>query len=375
MMADVLGILLLVLTVYYLRFLWIVWRGLKHTVMPGEHDAPTVSVIVAARNEERNINSCLDALTKQDYDAALYEIIVVDDHSDDGTLASAMQYSNADGRPRVKVISIEGHDGKQGKPAAIARGIEAAEGEIILCTDADCITPERWIRSMTGCFEPTVVFVAGPVTERGGDNLLTGLQRLEFLGLLTSAAGLIGSASPIICNGANIAYRKSAFRQIQGYGRMTSSCDDETLMQRMLARRIGRVVFNRDAHATVATDTPSSFNEFFTQRTRWAAKRGRYDDPFILVRLIAVFAFFVTLFLVALASIMLPELRLPLLGVLVLKAIAEFTVLQTGARLFEMQFPLTYFVIAEIFHVPYIVIAASIGQVTSMRWKGRILER
>lgn len=375
MIINVLTVFLLVAFSYYLWFLWIVWRGLGSTVRPASKGDPTVSVIVAARNEARNIISCLDALTNQDYENARYEIIVVDDHSNDHTRAITSDYSEKSTHARIKVIALDAQTAEHGKPAAIARGVEASNGEIILCTDADCLVPKGWIRSMVGCFEPSVTFVAGPVTERGNESLLTGLQRLEFLGLLTSAAGLIGSGVPIICNGANIAYRKSAFQQVQGYDQMKTSCDDETLMQRIITRQIGRVVFNADACAMVATDTPSSINEFFTQRTRWAAKRGRYDDPRILLRLIALYVFFLTLFLAVLGSIMLPGLRLVVLAVLVLKAVAEFIVLRAGARLLNSRFPLSYFLIAEVFHVPYIVIAASIGQIRSMRWKGRILDR
>jgi cellulose synthase/poly-beta-1,6-N-acetylglucosamine synthase-like glycosyltransferase len=375
MIGDILGILLLAAMAYYLWFLWTVWRGLKRSVSPGSNDVLTVSIIVAARNEEQNIKTCLDGLASQDYDPARFEIIIVDDHSNDRTPALASEYSRDHSRVRIKVISCESPDRAHGKPAAIACGIEAAEGEVVLCTDADCITPRGWLRSMAGCFAPDVAFVAGPVAERADGKFLPQLQRLEFLGLITSAAGLIGSEAAIICNGANIAYRKTAFRQVQGYGQMTSSCDDETLMQRITARRVGRVVFNSDPRATVLTETPSTFRDFARQRTRWAAKRGRYDNPLVLVRLIALFAFFVCVLTAALASLMLPDLRVLVLAVLVLKASAELVVLRAGARLFGIRFRLSYFLIAEILHVLYIVIAASTAQIISMRWKGRVLEQ
>ena len=360
---------------YYLWFLWRIKRGLGFTVQSRSDQIPSVSVVVAARNEQAKIQSCLDALAGQDYDKARYEIIIVDDHSSDDTFRVAQEYSENHTGTRIRVISLGFESEQHGKPAAISRGVEAAQGEIILCTDADCIVPSRWVHSMAGCFEPSVAFVAGPVTEREGKSLSMRLQSLEFLGLLTSAAGLIGSGTPIICNGANIAYRKSAFEKVQGYGRSKSSCDDETLMQRIITNRVGRVVFNADVHAMVATDTPGSFKEFLSQRTRWAAKRGRYEDPIILLRLITLYMFFLVLFLAAVGSIMIPALRPVVLGVLILKAVAEFVVLHSGAQLFHSWVPLSYFLIAEVFHVPYIAAAAFIGQIKSIRWKGRIFDQ
>lgn len=375
MIETFLTIILALTFSYYLWFLWIVRRGLEFAVMPQSDQSPTVSIVVAARNEEANIQSCLDALREQDFDKSRYEIIIVDDYSSDRTRSLALEYSEKHTGTPIKVISLEIESGEHGKPAAISRGVKTARGEIILCTDADCIVPSHWIQSMARCFEPSVAFVAGPVTEREGGNLFMRLQSLEFLGLLTSAAGLIGSGTPIICNGANIGYLKSAFEKVQGYGQMKSSCDDETLMQRIVTNHVGRVVFNADVQATVATNTPGSLKEFLNQRTRWAAKRGRYEDPVILLRLIALYAFFLGLFLAAVASITLPALRPAVLAVLVLKAVAEFVVLRSGARLFHSRLRLSYFLIAELFHVPYIVIAGFIGQITSMRWKGRILHQ
>ncbi|HCA78288.1 MAG TPA: hypothetical protein DEP53_00995 [Bacteroidetes bacterium] len=375
MIEIVLTIFLALAFCYYSWFLWTVKRGLRFAVQPRANQTPVVSIVVAARDEEANIQSCLNALAKQDYDVPRYEIIIVDDHSSDHTRSLVQGYAEKHADPEIKVISLDIQAGEHGKPAAISRGVEAARGEIILCTDADCVVPTRWVHSMAGCFDPAVAFVAGPVREREAGNLFMKLQSLEFLGLLTTAAGLIGSGTPIICNGANIAFRKSAFDKIQGYGRMKSSCDDETLMQRIITNRIGRVVFNADVQAMVATNTPGSFREFLNQRTRWAAKRGRYDDPFILLRLIGLYLFFLGLLLSAIASIMLPALRSAVVAILILKALAEFVVLNSGAQLLHSRLRLSYFLIAEVFHVPYIAIAAFIGQIKSIRWKGRILDQ
>lgn len=375
MIATVLAILLALTFLNYLRFLWSVRLGLGRAVAPSVTTTPRVSVIIAARNEGRTIERCLQSLVRQDYDPNLFEIIIVDDHSSDGTVAAAHEYAQLVRAPRIQILSLAGTQGAHGKPAAISLGVEAATGEIVLCTDADCVVSPGWIRSMAGCFESTVAFVAGPVSETQGRTLLTRLQSLEFLGLLTTAAGLIGSKAPVICNGANIAYRKKAFEQVGGYGDGSTSCDDETLMQRMIHRHVGDVVFNADPLATISTSTPSSTGEFWSQRTRWAAKRGRYENAAVLVRLLGLYLFFVMLLISAVSAFVVPLLWPLALSVLLLKWIEEYSVLRAGARLFRAEFLLTDFLIAELFHVPYIVFAAAIGQIKSMSWKGRLLDR
>jgi cellulose synthase/poly-beta-1,6-N-acetylglucosamine synthase-like glycosyltransferase len=334
-----------------------------------------VSIVVAARNEEVNIRQCILSLTRQSYDLGNFEIIVVDDHSQDRTIALANETASGVDRPQITVLSCQGESGPTGKPSAIALGIERARGEIIFCTDADCVVPKDWITSTIRCFEESVAFVAGSVTERPIGSFISQIQSLEFLGLMTTGAGLIGSGNPIICNGANIAFRKSAFREVNGYSEIHNSCDDETLMQRMVRRNVGRVVFNFDPSATITTSTPDTVLGFWNQRTRWAAKRGHYEDKSILAGLIALYCFFLIVFLSAAAALLDPILCIPLVVVLAVKLAAESIVLSSGARVFRQQVSIRHFLIAELLHVPYIVVAALVGQFSALRWKDRTLEQ
>jgi poly-beta-1,6-N-acetyl-D-glucosamine synthase len=364
--------LLLIFLFYYLMFLWSIRKGLSSLPHRSSDARPFLSVILAARNEETNIERCLRSLIAQSYDPDMFEIIVVDDHSQDGTVLRSTRLAESVNVPKITVVSLKD---RSGKPAAIAHGVSISQGEIILCTDADCAVPTKWIESMLGCFDPSVAFVAGPVLERPSSSLLSGLEAIEYLSLTTTAAGLIGSGKPIICSGASIAYRRSAFTSVSGFGDHSSSCDDETLMQRMVLRSAGKVVFNSDPSAIVSTETPPTFFEFWRQRTRWASKKGRYEDASILRRLLLLYGFFLVLFSTATFSLVEAGLQLPVAAVLLIKGIAEYLVLSQGARLFRQDLPLGQFLIAELFHVPYITVAGLIGQFSSLRWKDRDLDR
>lgn len=368
--------LLLVGFGYYFFFLLTVTRGLR-ALKPSTSSTyrPFVSVIIAARNEEQTIAECLASIVGQEYPNDLYEIIVVDDHSTDRTIEVAQAFSVKQAQPSLKVLSLHHLNNGTGKPTALAHGVKNSQGEIILCTDADCVVPSKWMSLMVQSFEPQVAFVAGPVAEKPGTTFFSKIQGLEFLGLITTGAGLIGAGTPIICNGANIAYRKSAFVEVSGYGVASSSCDDETLMQRISMRTIGGIVFNASADAKVVTNSSASLFEFWNQRVRWAAKRGHYEDKSVLLKLILLYVFFVVFLAVALIALFQPEMRFAVAAFFFAKMVMDFQTLTFGARLLKENVSPIHFVIAELLHVPYIVFAAGAGQIVSLRWKDRVLSK
>jgi cellulose synthase/poly-beta-1,6-N-acetylglucosamine synthase-like glycosyltransferase len=333
------------------------------------------SVVVAARNEENNIEKCLQSLLKQTYPTNSYEIIIVDDGSTDNTASIVKSFSERFANIHLLSLMFDSEQKVGRKPIALAKGIAQATGEIILTTDADCIVPPQWIEIMVNHFEEGVTFVAGPVAERDASTFFAKMEQLEFLGLITTAAGLIGSGRPIICNGANLAYRKDAFIAIDGFNTESSSNDDESLMNKMVHRKIGNVVFAPEADAVVTTSSSNTISTFFRQRIRWANKRGHYEDKSILFTLVGLYIFFASMFLTMLLLFREPQLTLPLTAAFGGKILADFFTLRTGARLFRQRIPLFHFLIAEFLHVPYIVIAAAIGQAASMQWKGRTIRR
>jgi len=368
--------LLTIFTIYYIYFITRIHIGLlslRHA--PAAGSQPIVSVIVAARDEEKSIGQCLQSLVQQTYPANRYEIIIVDDGSTDMTSSIVRSFSERYSNVHLLSLPAGTERGTGRKPLAIAQGIGQAAGEIILATDADCIAPPRWIQIMVNHFEDNVVFVAGPVSEQASTNFFSKLERLEFLGLITTAAGLIGSGRPIICNGANLAYRRNAFISVGGFGSAGSFNDDESLMNRMIQRKIGKVVFAPELGAVITTRSSNTMISFLRQRIRWANKRGRYEDTSILVTLIFLYLFFLSFALTALLIPFDQQLLLPVLLVFGGKVFVDYFVLYSGARLFFQRIPIFHFLIAELLHVPYIVIAAAIGQICSLQWKGRAIRR
>jgi hypothetical protein len=146
-------------------------------------------------------------------------------------------------------------------------------------------------------------------------------------------------------------------------------------MNKMVHRKIGRVVFAPEAEAVVTTSSSNTISTFLRQRIRWANKRGHYEDESILFKLVGLYIFFASMLLTMVLLFRKPQLTLPLTVAFGGKILVDYFTIRSGAKLFRQRIPIFHFLIAEFLHVPYIVIAAAIGQITSMRWKGRTIRR
>jgi len=360
---------------YYVYFITRVRLGLLalHPAKPAAA-RPHVSVVIAVRNEERSIGACLESLFRQSYPREMYEVIIVDDGSTDTTAAVVSDFARRHTQLHLISRSNDTPD-RRGKSAALAEGIGRSTGDVILTTDADCTVPVRWIELMTDHLQNGTVFVAGPVAEQPTGSVLTNVEQLEFLGLITTAAGLIGAGRPINCNGANLGYRKSAFYAAGGFGEQEHSNDDESLMNRIVHRNIGTVGFAPEWESTVLTHSANTPSSFLRQRLRWAGKRNHYEDPSILVSLVLLYLFFVSVAFTGALAVWDVRVLLPVGIVILGKALIDYSTLRAGARLFRQKVPAAWFVLAELLHVPYIVFTAAAGQCGGLFWKGRTINR
>lgn len=361
------GLLLLFFFLIYCLFILKVLLGLYAPVLPHRFSSTEmVSVIISVRNEESTIAACLESLLVQDYPRASTEIIVIDDGSTDATSEILREFANAHSQVRVITRTAESGD----KREALMAGIMEASGDILLFTDGDCTVKPGWVRQMAAALGERFAFVAGPVVEAEAPGLLRRLSRVEFLGLIGVAAGLIRSGNPIFCNGANIAYRKSAFEAIGGFGAGAHFSDDEVILQRFHARDPESVSFTLDKEAIVVTSSAGSMKSFWQQRVRWSSKGGVYEDKSTLGRLVMLYFFFVVLLAGLLISPFTPGLLWIIIPLLLIKFLIDALVIYKAARFLDQSVSPPFLVIAELLHVPYIVVAALQGQIGSLRWKG-----
>ena len=120
---------------------------------------PPVSVVICAHNELKNLKNLIPKLLKQAYTG--FEIIVVDDRSDDGSYEYLQEEKN--NSSLLKVVRVDfTPDHVQPKKFAITLGVKAAANDLVLFTDADCEPATiHWIRSMATQFDDKIKFVIG----------------------------------------------------------------------------------------------------------------------------------------------------------------------------------------------------------------------
>ena len=190
-----------------------------------DKNLPNVSVVVAARNEEENIERCVKSIVEVDYPKDKLEIIVANDGSTDRT-AEIVQNLQKDS-PNLKLLNIETSiNNLKGKANALAQAIDKASGEFIFMTDADCMVPKNWIKGMLKYFDDRTGVASGiTIIEHG--KIFYGMQSLDWAFLLGVAASVGKLFKPVACIGNNMAFRKKAYAEFGGYQNLKFSITED----------------------------------------------------------------------------------------------------------------------------------------------------
>jgi cellulose synthase/poly-beta-1,6-N-acetylglucosamine synthase-like glycosyltransferase len=332
------------------------------------------TVIIPARNEAANIKACVDSIIAQDYPKDAFEIIVIDDFSEDDTAfivqALSQQFS------QVRLLQLKDHC-KEGetlayKKKAIEIAVSLAKGDWILTTDADCIVPKKWLLLYNAYIQQhQPCFVAAPVMFIKTSGVLNQFQVLDFLALQGITAAAVGAGKHSMSNGANLGFEKAAFIAVGGYQGVDhiASGDDMFLMHKMKQTLHKPVGYLFHPNAIVLTAAMDTWKGFIMQRIRWASKARYYDDRSITMVLTLVYLFnlsFVCLALMGSWS--------SLIIALGFKTFFELYFLDPVARFFKLQPELRYFVFYQPIHIVYNIAAGLFGQLKTYSWKGRMVK-
>jgi biofilm PGA synthesis N-glycosyltransferase PgaC len=329
----------------------------------------TFSVIIAARNEELLITRCLEAIAKQDYPSHLFEVIVVNDHSTDFTETEVQRFITSHSGLSIRLLNATG----EGKKSAITQGINAATGELILVTDADCIMSEGWIKSFAVAYEKSGArCISGPVKMTGKD-IFAGVQGLEFMSLIGSGAGSISARMPIMCNGANFCYEKSAFEAVGGFeGNNRYASGDDVFLMLKINKRFGSgaVTFLKNRAAIVTTTSQPDLRSFFRQRMRWTSKSPGYTDFGLLLTAFSVLLINLGI-LIAFGYGLLSGLWQPFLIFFISKLIIDLPLLIAVSSFMNQKRLLAYYLPVQIILPFYVIFTALGGILSTVSWKDR----
>jgi poly-beta-1,6-N-acetyl-D-glucosamine synthase len=339
-----------------------------------------ISVVIPARNEAANISRCLESLSLQTYPAESFEVIVVDDNSTDETwnIIKRIVYPGLSIIP-LKLKEREESEETEGKPRAFKKlaletGIGAAQGSLIVTTDADCSFPPAWLETIAGFYAFTnAKFIAAPVKIDSGNSLLSVFQTLDFITLQGITGASVFKKIHSMCNGANLAYEKKVFYEVGGFRDIDHipSGDDMLLMHKIYKKYPLDVLFLKSRDATVSTMPEKSWMGFINQRIRWASKADSYEDKRIFRVLLLVYLFNLLFVCLALASFRSHIYLFLFILLLLLKTIIEYPFVRKVAVFFNQQGLLVYFPFFQPLHILYTIVIGWMGKFGSYRWKER----
>jgi cellulose synthase/poly-beta-1,6-N-acetylglucosamine synthase-like glycosyltransferase len=343
----------------------------------------SLSIIIPARNEDANIENCIQSILQNNYPTTLFEIIVVDDHSEDNTPIIVKKYV----AQNVKLILLKDFVTDKinsYKKKAIEVAIAQASGTLIITTDADCIVPTTWLQTIASFYEEKKpAFIAAPVLIDCGWNFIQIFQSLDFMTLQGITAAVVHKKQMTMCNGANMAYERAAFYEVGGFAGIDNiaSGDDMLLMHKIYKQYPDRVLFLKSKEAIVKTAPVNTIKQFFNQRIRWASKADKYDDKRILPVLILVYFFNVMMLVLPIVALFnnaqysMLNVQCSMLGfwlwIFLLKTLAEFFFLFPVASFFGKKSMLWFFPLLQPFHICYTIIAGWLGKFGKYTWKER----
>ena len=354
------------------------WKALPSWSTPSDFQPQTrVTVLIPARNESENIQACVQSVINQNFPKALLEIIVIDDHSTDDTIEKINQLQ----LPNIKILQLQNfithrNETQSYKKKALEIGIQESTSDLIVTTDADCIAPTNWLSLIVSFYEKKhYKFIAAPVNFYNEKTLLEKFQSLDFAGMMCITGAGIHRRFMNMCNGANLAYEKKAFYEVNGFEGINhiASGDDILLMQKMAKRYPNQVGFLKNKNATIITKAMPDLSSFINQRVRWASKSGSYTE-FQIIAILALIFFFC-------ASIVVNFFLLPFfwqkigwvfITQIIVKSIIDFFFLNMMCHFFERKDLMKTFIPSQVLHILYIAVIGFLGNVKKTYvWKGR----
>ncbi|MDY0085164.1 MAG: glycosyltransferase [Bacteroidales bacterium] len=347
------------------------WFSLKTQIPVKLVSFPGFTVLVAVRNEEEKLEKLLEKLRDQRYPNDAFEVIIIDDHSEDNSLDLAKSFIQQYRLGNFRLISAAG----EGKKAALREGMNQAAGKFIAVTDADCLVSEGWLKSMARALQQHETrMLLGPVLLHPAKNLFERMQSLEFMSLIGSTGGAAALQLPVMSNGANMIFEKKAALEVEKYRKDNSlqSGDDVFLME-AIRKHYGpeAIRFVKDESAIVTTAPCPDMKCFIKQRMRWVSKNKHYRSVFIILPALIVFSYNFMLFSLMVLSFFYPFLALVFLLFTGLKLLVDLPLLTATATFFKnRQYLIFAFPLALVYPV-YVMVSGFGGLFFRVKWKGR----
>ena len=330
------------------------------------------TVIIPFRNEAEHLPSLLSSISKLNYPKDKFEIIFVDDESNDTSIKLIEAFQK-----KFKIDSkLIGNIRQSNAPKkdAISTGIKKAKYEWIVTTDADCILQKYWLDAFD-CFIQSheAKYIVAPVTYTNVNSFFDRFQLLDFLSLQGTTIGSFGIKKPFLCNGANLAYKVSFFNSVNGFEGNTdiASGDDIFLLEKAIKKAPQQVHYLKNLYATVFTLPEPKLKNLISQRKRWAAKTSKYSNlfgKFTGISVLFMNALIICLLMITIAGIVNPKI---LAYTFIIKFGIDFLLLFKTVRFFNQEQYLLSYIFSSIIYPFFSVFVAFASIFKGYEWKER----
>lgn len=368
----------LLLIGYTIFYSWVTKFWVKFRSSENEHnitlsqDKLFVSVVIAIRNEALNLPALLHCLDQQ-LSKYQFEVIFVDDHSTDNSIDIVSEFA-PDAHIDLKLISQK--RGDFGKKMALDLGIRQSRGEIIITTDGDCMMGEHWIQSIASKFlNKKVMMLVSPVMLTHTRCVLPSISAFEFHALQVLTCFYVSRGKAILCNGANLAFRKSAYQSVGGYKGYLHipSGDDVFLMHKVGRDFAGSIRYNKHIHSTVRSRSLTGFKEILNQKIRWAGKWSKTEG--IVLPVLAIFTYLshLMMLLVTIVSVIVFDKTYIILVLISwsLKILVDFRLLKVFHAFHGEKIERLLFIKSAVLYPIYVMLLGGFSLLGVYEWKNR----
>lgn len=347
-------------------------KKLKLTHYTDQSNTPVAipaTLLICCKNEEKNLQKLLDAISKQTYNNL--QIIFVDDNSTDNTSQILQQFTRSNNHTRLL------QNPHSGKKTALEYGMTQVNTPWVILTDADCTIHPQHIETILNhvqIHQPDMVLA--PVSLAAPSNsIFYTAQKLEFNALMAATAGAAAAQKPIMCNGANIAFSKTVWDKYHNNLHHKYSSGDDQFLMLNLKKNQGKIDFIIHPNTIVQTQATASWNDFINQRKRWASKAPGYRDTDLITTALSVFLLNSWIVTLAIASSINPIFLPILLATWMIKTAIDYKLLANYLKAINQTHLLKYTPLVQLLYPFYIVIAACGGILGKFKWKNTTLRR
>lgn len=323
-----------------------------------------VSVLIAVRNEAKNLDFLLNQLLNQSY--SLFEVIVVDDHSTDKTIEKLQNISH----PKLTWLSLP--IGKEGKKEAIKLGLTKCNYPWVIMTDADVKMQNDWLTSNISQMNEEAIIVSPVYVEVKQATFFKIFQQLDYAAMQYITLATIIAKKPFMCSGANLAIPKAkALALYEAIDTSIPSGDDVFLLHKHIALK-GKVKANLSPSSALSINPSDKLSDFIFQRLRWASKAKFYKNGTAIFIASLVFLIHFGLLIALIRGFFYPQMLLYWGAFILIKMLIDLPVFILGSRIVPLYKTWYFFYpLVSLIYFLYISTIAIWSLILPVKWKNR----